>query len=343
MQSRLAGALALCIAALSGAGAASAACVLNITSEYHVTMDGNRPLVDASINGHPVRFLVDLGSARTIISPQGAAQLGLTPHRMSNVIMYGVGGGEVASETMVGELTIGNAVARNVDVMIAGRGLKSERFIGLLGQDFLSQADIEFDFANGLMRLIKPKGCEGDQVVYNWKAYMLAAIVPSNNPKIIKVYVALNGQKAVAQIDSGAYTSVVDAAMAERAGVTPRTENVTSTRPSTGVAGAAVASYVAVFPTLAVGDEQVANAKLLIADLFQGDERTEIGSRIARSAIERPDMLLGADFLRAHHVYVARSQGKVYFSYNGGPIFQVVRPAQPSEPQTSQAPAETKH
>jgi len=36
-------------------------------------------------------------------------------------------------------------------------------------------------------------------------------------------------------------------------------------------------------------------------------------------------MLLGADFLRAHRVLVAHSQGKIYFTYIGGPAFQLGR------------------
>ena len=34
-------------------------------------------------------------------------------------------------------------------------------------------------------------------------------------------------------------------------------------------------------------------------------------------------MLIGADFFRAHHVYVARGQGKMYFTYLGGPVFRI--------------------
>ena len=325
------------------AGAASAVCQLQVTSEYHVTMNGNRPLVDASINGHPVRFMVDLGSAKTLISRQGAAELGLTPHRVNGLVMYGLGGGEVASETIVQELRLGNAVAHNVDIMILGEGLKSSQFVGLLGQDFLSQADIEFDFPEGRMRLIKPKGCDGDQVVYNWKSYMLAPLVPSNNPGIVEVYVALNGQKAIAQLDSGAAVSFVDKGMAERVGVTPRTENVVQTNDSRGIAGAPVPTYLAVFPSFAIGDEQISNAKLRIADMFHGDTEKPIDSLIAKTAVDKRDMLLGADFLRAHHVYVARSQGKMYFAYQGGPIFQVVRPPVQEAPSAGQTPAQDNH
>jgi hypothetical protein len=39
------------------------------------------------------------------------------------------------------------------------------------------------------------------------------------------------------------------------------------------------------------------------------------------------DMLLGADFIKAHHIYIATRQGKMYFTYNGdGAIFPVLSP-----------------
>jgi tetratricopeptide (TPR) repeat protein len=34
-------------------------------------------------------------------------------------------------------------------------------------------------------------------------------------------------------------------------------------------------------------------------------------------------MLLGSDFFLSHHVYVANSQRKLYFTYNGGPVFNL--------------------
>jgi hypothetical protein len=38
----------------------------------------------------------------------------------------------------------------------------------------------------------------------------------------------------------------------------------------------------------------------------------------------------GADTAMAHRIYVARSQGKIYFTYKGGPIFQHVEPNAPA-------------
>ena len=37
------------------------------------------------------------------------------------------------------------------------------------------------------------------------------------------------------------------------------------------------------------------------------------------------DMLLGADFFLAHRIYVANNQQKMYFTYNGGPVFDLSR------------------
>jgi predicted aspartyl protease len=324
---RLIGAAALAVAAFAWPGLSAANCTLNVVSEFHVTMLGNEPLVDATINGQPVRFKVDLGFTNTIISRAGAERLGLKPHRVDNMTYYGVGGSEVPGEAIVNELKIGNEVAHKIDLIVVGRGLNSANYIGLMGQDLLSQADIELDFAHSSMRIIKPKGCEGDQVVYSWKSYSLASLIPSNRSEIVKVDVLLNGHSATAQIDTGAYTSVVSTAMAERAGVTPKTEDLQPAGTSVGIAGKPVQTTLAIFPTFSVGDESINNAKLRIADIWHGDAQTHIDSRIAKTFDGMPDMLLGADFIRAHHIYIARSQGKMYFAYNGGPIFQVVRPA----------------
>jgi hypothetical protein len=37
------------------------------------------------------------------------------------------------------------------------------------------------------------------------------------------------------------------------------------------------------------------------------------------------DMVLGADFFLTHRIYVANNQQKMYFTYNGGPVFDLSR------------------
>jgi hypothetical protein len=48
------------------------------------------------------------------------------------------------------------------------------------------------------------------------------------------------------------------------------------------------------------------------------------------------DMLIGADFFLSHRIYVANSQRKLYFTYNGGPVFNLT--AEPQGPDNDRAP-----
>jgi len=326
-------------AALSAASAASAACQLKVTSELHLVMEGNRPLVDGKVNGQPVRFLVDLGATSSSLSPAGAERLGIKAHKMNGVTYYGVGGGEVGGEAIVREVRFGNIVATNVDMLIVGRGMASSRYVGLMGQDLLTRGDIELDFANNVMRIITPAGCSGDDVVYWRKPYSLASLVPEGSNAVL-VNVSINGQRATAQLDTGAPTSMVTTGMAERAGVKTASEGVHEDGKASGIAGRAIAQEIATFANVAVGDESISNAKLRMADMFGADVEKQLGSLVATRVVDGPDMLLGADFARAHHIYIARSQGKMYFSYNGGPIFQTVQPqgAAPAAPPAPPAP-----
>ncbi len=53
-----------------------------------------------------------------------------------------------------------------------------------------------------------------------------------------------------------------------------------------------------------------------------------IGSRIPVALAGEPEMLLGADFLRAHRLLISNSTRQLVFTYEGGPVFQVPKPAQ---------------
>jgi hypothetical protein len=49
---------------------------------------------------------------------------------------------------------------------------------------------------------------------------------------------------------------------------------------------------------------------------------TGYGSRISVDAASLSSMLLGGDFLRSHRVLVAHSQHRIYFTHNGGRVFE---------------------
>lgn len=108
--------------------------------------------------------------------------------------------------------------------------------------------------------------------------------------------------------DTGAETSIVSLRAAASAGVKPGGPGVEPAGYTTGIGNKAVQTWRATFPVLKIGDEEIHNARLRFGDL---------GS---------VDMLLGDDFFLSHRVYVANSQHKLYFTYNGGPVFALNGP-----------------
>jgi len=308
------------------AGAARAGCQMQQIGEYHIAMDGNQPLVDATINGHPVRFIVDLGDWVTTLDKTDARRLGLQTRSLptTEVMMFGVGGSAGVEMAHIDDFALGPIDQKGIDMMVSANHRFSPLAVGLLGQELLTHGDVEFDFAHGVMRLILPVGCQGDDVVYWANAYSAASLLDSRKGQPVEVNVQLNGHTFIAQMDTGASTSVVTRDAAERAGVNPGAG--VDAQKMGGIGQAFEDSSVVTFSTFSVGGEVINNAPLRVADLYAHDTYQGVGSHIAQKLEGQADMLLGADFFLSHRVYIARSQGKVYFTYNGGPVFQVAKP-----------------
>jgi hypothetical protein len=101
---------------------------------------------------------------------------------------------------------------------------------------------------------------------------------------------------------------------ATQLGVTPDTAGVIAGGCTTGLGRKSVDSWIGPFESFAIGNEIIRDPKLRFAPV-----REQLAGL--------PPMLLGADFLRAHRVLIARSQGKMYFTYAGGTVF----PSAPSK------------
>ena len=87
-----------------------------------------------------------------------------------------------------------------------------------------------------------------------------------------------------------------------------------------------------------IGGEQVKNVDLMFGDLFRGSEQSRVGTRIESEMPDQPSMLMGYDFLQAHHVLISPSHHTMYFTYEHGPVFQV-RSARPVSAPAAQPPA----
>lgn len=313
------------LTALGHATRSDAACELRQVAELEVHMTGNAPLIPASIDDHPVQLLVDTGAVKSMIWRSSAKEMNLAISE-GNTKFYGAGGSETAGVVLIRNLTLAGASVHNLRLYAAGHGRSMSISAGILGEDLLSNWDVEFDLSNQKLRLFSPRGCKGGEVAYWAPAYsMMKLIGDPHQDGWLKANVQLNGRTVVALLDTGAWSSVVSIQAVNRAGIRPETA-MEAAPESRGIAGKTIETRVAIFPSLSIGEETVRNAKLRIADLFSANAEVVTGSLIPQQVVDNPDMLLGADFFLSHRVYVARSQQAIYFTYKGGPIFRPLAP-----------------
>jgi len=284
-------------------------CMVRI-AEWPVRIShGNKLLIDGAINGRKVDIALDTGSMITMIIRSEAKQLGLKPSPTAGRIS-GAGGESAVEKVLVDEIRIGEATGKDLYMLVAGEQDVKGEFSVILGEDFFRQHrfDVEFDLPHNAVRFYQSSACGAASLAY-WAAGGVGEVViePFNEsePRIF-LTVRINGQPVRALLDSGAANSLLNKSVAARLGMEPGKPGVMAAGRVRGVGRSELNAWVAQFQSFVIGSETIKEVAILFAEL-------------------PPDvpMLLGADFLRAHRVLVAHSQRKVYFSYTGGPVFQL--------------------
>ncbi len=303
---------------LAGAASAPSKCKLMSVAQIPVDLRSGRPVISAAIDGHASSMLVDTGASQSLIFRSAAAAFGLKVVENGGK-GYAAGGIEYSGTVDVHDLEVAGFVVHHLILAAMGHGAPSDKVAGVLGEDFLAHWDLELDPAAGVMRLMVPKDCTGDQVVYWAPAYSVVSLDPSWW-HALQTNVQLNGHDVLAMFDTGASNTVVGSDVVKRPGLQPSVEAATG-KLGHGLAAGGFAMDTAVFPSITIGQETIQNPKLVVADLFRMTKEVKLESRIASKPENQPEMLIGMDFFRGHHVYVARDQKKMYFTYLGGPLF----------------------
>ena len=319
-------ATALTAALWAGASSASAAqCHLHKLFDLPVTLEGQTAVVSAKINGQDVRFEVDSGAYYSSVTPEAAKRLGLE-YVGGLQSMEGVGGREHGGVANAKDFVFAGVPLKDIEFLVAGREFHP-RTVGLLGENVLGLADVEFDLANGVMRFFRPDGCFGVDLAY-WANH-------ADNAVPIDAYVALthphitgramvNGHPIKVMFDTGFSVSMLSRAAAERAGVQMDGADVKPAGMVSGLGRGVVEAWTAPIASFKIGDEEIKNTRLVVGKLDGIDV----------------DMFLGMDFFLSHRIFLARSQDKLYFTYNGGPVFRVDQPPAPAGGAADQAAAD---
>ncbi|MBV1688544.1 retroviral-like aspartic protease family protein [Novosphingobium sp. G106] len=295
---------------IAGATAQAAPiCSLGIMANLPVTMRGLRASVPVKINGKDTSFWLDSGAFFSIMSAAKAAELDLKVGAAPpGFYLVGIGGTASAGVTTVKSFGIVGQNITNIQFLVGG----SDAGNGLIGRNLLGLADTEFDLANGSVKLIHPKDCDGPLAYWaGTKPYFVVPLNSGENPNDhqFRLPVTINGAKVEAVLDTGAPTSLISRRAAERAGIDLSGPGVTPEERIGGFGRSTKSGWVVPVASVGIGDEQILKTHLSVidGDIVQGNGA--------------PDMLLGADFVLAHHLYVARAQHRIYFTYSGGRPF----------------------
>jgi predicted aspartyl protease len=121
------------------------------------------------------------------------------------------------------------------------------------------------------------------------------------------IQVTINGVALRGLLASGVPYTMITKAAAEKAGVKVTDAGVK--------AFSSAKAWTAPFASVKIADEELKNATLEIGDTTDAFY----------------DVLIGDDFLKAHHLYVANSQKKIYFTYSGAPNAPVFTAHEPKK------------
>jgi tetratricopeptide (TPR) repeat protein/predicted aspartyl protease len=310
--SRLATLAALVLLGLAFTGPVRAVCKVGRLAELAVTMIDMKPMVMAKINGVDAMFAADSGAFYSVISPAGAAEFKLKTHAAPfGFRMTGIGGEADVSVASVKVFTLAGVAIPNVDFLVGG-GEAGGGSVGLLGQNVFRIGDVEYDLAKGVIRLMHEEDCSKVNLAY-WTAgtstsYSVMNIqwtTPLSPHTTGTAWV--NGVQIRVMFDTGADASVLSLRAARQAGIKTDGPGVVFAGLSRGIGREGVKTWIAPVASFKIGDEEIRNTHL------------RIGERVVDSA----DMLIGTDFFLSHRVYVASKQHKLFFTYNGGPVFNL--------------------
>lgn len=316
-------ALLLSIGALMGS-AARAGCTLETVATLPVHVEQGRIFLAGSINGHAVDFLVD-PAHHSLILNSAEHDLDMPAPVLRRVTTLGTQP-PLAATDLIAYLRRGS---------LANFGTPTAR--AMLGNDFLTRFDVEFDVANKRMVLFRPSGCDGVKEAYWAPRAETADMLPSLKwtPRhgnidpyspydfpFVTIEAKVDGKRVRAIIDGGQRASFLSLTAAHDLG--RDRDGMSAIAPTPDLFdGYDHPTWQGRFDSVTLAGETVAPAVMAVRSFLPaaGARAPVIGSLVREGLDEFGDMVLGADFLISHRVLFAFSQHKVYFTYAQNQLF----------------------
>jgi len=288
------------LAAVAGcclAATAALGCQVDLRATLPMSRAGTIFVVPVGLNGDTLDFELDTGSFRTILGRRAADRLDVVLDEWVTTRVHGIGGEEQFRLARPQTLSLGGMMMRRRtlagdNTVLVGdipENVSGRRVVGLLGEDYLSQFDLDLDPANGTLGLSDVKDCSGDFVPWRAQKTAVAAVRPFGNVLLVPVHVG--GQAMLALLDTGSEVSTVLAPGMAKLGLDPG-----GSRRMRGVGPEIMMGRPADL-SLQVGSLPAATTSLLL-----------LPARISPLI----DVLLGADWLGRHHVWISWATNQVF-------------------------------
>lgn len=266
-----------------------------------------QPAVAGVIDGVPAVMLVDTGSDGNYLTMTATLKRDL-PLRVTLSQIHGISGKSRLYTARLKDFSVGpiSSPGRK-ELSIIKSMTSTPGFDAIVGAPFLLQADLEVDLRAKQIKFFRGQDCERTPLNY-WDEP--ATEVPfarthdhSPNPHFTML---VNGKEVDAMIDTGASSTVMTLEAATRIGIDVKAPGARLLGEDSGIGTKRVARWSVPVKSVQIGEETIGNVQLGVID---------------SQSEHMPDVLLGQDFLRTHHVLFAMSQRKVYIAYVGGEIF----------------------
>ncbi len=268
---------------------ATQACEAQKAAEMPVTDENGFISAPAEIDHKPVTMLVDSGAERSMVTPATVSSLALSADRRRRTTVLGTGGSIASQNVTLPSVGVGGMEMLDQSAIVGAfpvlRG-PSLHAAGLIGADWLSDFGVDLDLPHQRIALYRLQGCSPGYVP--WPGSTASVPLTLFRGDLPLVAVTLDSHRVTAMLDSGARSSVLGQAAAERIGVTAAAMQGDRLGRSMGVDGATRETHLHQFGQLQVGEIAYVNPRILISPL-------------STPVVE---MLLGADWLRQNRVWI---------------------------------------
>ena len=261
---------------------------------------GSFAAVPATVNAEPVRLVVDTGAGHTVLSSDAARRGGVAPDLQHTIRATGIGGTATYATGRIDSLRLGDIPVEPAVVTVMESVPLAD---GNLGMDILGDVDLDIDLPAGRIALHRGLLCPGAAPPWGVPATELrtVAVLPralpaTARPRLLLVGIELDGQPALALLDTGAGRSVVARAFAARLGVDAAALAASPPLALAGLSPESGQGRIWRFREVGIAGRRFAAPSMLVADLHDAGF----------------DVLLGMDYLRRHRVWLSYRARRVF-------------------------------